>query len=40
MNFAYVNLPKLPVEFEQRCLNLIPLSWTDNRFKQKRSDQS
>jgi hypothetical protein len=31
MNFTYVNLPKLPVEFEQRCLNLIPLSWIDNR---------
>lgn len=31
MNFTYVNLPNLPVEFEQRCLNLIPLSWTDNR---------
>ena len=31
MNFTYVNLPKLPVEFEQECLNLISLSWTDNR---------
>ena len=31
MNFTYVNLPNLPVEFEQRCLNLIPLSWTDNK---------
>jgi len=31
MNFAYINLPKLPAEFEQLCLDLIPLSWTDTR---------
>jgi hypothetical protein len=31
MNFSYVNLPKLPIEFEQLCLDLIPLSWTDSK---------
>ena len=31
MNFSYINLPKLPPEFEQLCLDLIPLSWTDSR---------
>jgi hypothetical protein len=29
MNFSYVNLPKLPIEFEQLCLDLIPLSKTN-----------
>jgi hypothetical protein len=29
MNFSYVDLPKIPVEFEQLCLGLIPLSWSD-----------
>lgn len=31
MNFTYVNLPKLPIEFERQCLDLIPLSWLDNK---------
>jgi hypothetical protein len=31
MNFTYINLPPLPVEFEQQCLDLIPLSWTNDR---------
>jgi hypothetical protein len=31
MNFTYLNLPPLPVEFEQQCLDLIPLSWTNER---------
>lgn len=30
MNFFYVNLPSIPVEFEQMCLNLIPMSWTNS----------